>query len=55
MSFEIRKVKNGYCIFEGGFAGYGRQNGIDGSPWVFESLDAALEFLRKEFNKPSEI
>ena len=47
MSFEIRRCKNGYVLFEGGlnFGNIGENR----DPYVFETLDKALEFLRSKF------
>lgn len=46
-TYEIRKVKNGYCIFEGGYRG---PSSIMESPYVFETLDNALNFLRYKYS-----
>lgn len=45
MEFQIVKVKNGYAIFDE----YGPAHMRRGSPWVFETLDNALEWLRSKF------
>jgi len=44
-AFEIRSTRNGYIIFPDGFAHHTNRT----DPWVFESLDGALDFLRTEF------
>ena len=46
-NFEIRTCKNGYIIFDGGFD-YGNVREIR-EPYVFETLDKALEWLRSRF------
>lgn len=45
--YEIRRVKNGYVIFVGGFNYSSAHESRE--PYVFNTLDAALAFLRVEF------
>lgn len=50
-TYEIRKVKNGFCIFEG--STFGRDPGmmIRDTPYVFETLDNALKFLKDRYTE----
>jgi hypothetical protein len=43
MNFEIVKAKNGFCIFP---SNRNHEQDPFEKPWVFETLEAALEFLR---------
>ena len=46
ISFEIRSCKNGFVIFDGGFDYAHRGETRD--PYVFETLDKALAFLKEK-------
>lgn len=45
---EIRKCKNGYMIFDESRYVNG---GIQSAPWVFETLENALNFIRETFRE----
>lgn len=49
MIFEIRKVRNGYVIFDmPSYSG----NPMTNVPWVFETIEEALQFLKEKFESP---
>lgn len=48
MEFEIRKVRNGFCIF---IIELQTTANYRKDPWVFETLEGALKFLRDRYEK----
>lgn len=49
-SFEIVKAKNGFMIFI-----KDRSRDLHESPWVFETIEGAMNFLKEKFENQSAI